>query len=597
VFSTPQQEKNDMPLMKPFRTLILSALFGISAFSNGTTAQTLSLHTPVLGIQNHQYFIMNYPDEDSTAGVRDFRCRSASYEAHQGTDFGLRDFALMDSGVTVVAAASGTVTAVADGVFDRSKAAVSGGYGNYVAVNSNGYILYYAHLKKNSIRVKKGDVLKIGDTIAQVGSSGKSSDPHLHFEIQKDGIFIDPWAGACNSSPSLWAAQEDYTDTLVMLDAGFLNFTPTVDTLRERPPTVRIFTPDDPSVWFWVHTLSVHAGDTCSAYWYQPDGTEYYHSDYVHTVDFRYSWFWFNIYAVKAMPEGLWKVVYKHNGREIHTGSFTFQSTGVAPKITSSPAALAVADNQYTSRVVASGIPEPSFQLRTKPSGMTIEPFTGSLLWLPTRSQKGMNTVTVRAKNSVGYDDQTFQIDVQTAPVITSIAPKTAHVSQPYQYEIAADAYPAARYALLQAPSSMSIDSIQGTIQWIPAAKDTGQAIFIVQASNNAGTAIQIDTVDVRVETGADHESSMPGFSLDQNYPNPFQTETSLRFSLQNTVSKISLKVFDALGREVETLYEGTAGPGEHEVRFRPSHAQSGVFYYQLRNGLQTVTRMMQHIE
>ncbi len=585
-----------MSFTKLLNAKLLSILLGMFVYTNGAAGQTPFLQTPVPGMQNKQYFIMNYPDEDSTMGYGDFRCGSVSYEAHQGTDFGLRDFAVMDSGVTVIAAAPGIVIAAVDGLFDRSKAAITGGYGNYVAVNSNGYLIYYAHLKKNTILVKVGDTLQVGDIIGQVGSSGKSSDPHLHFEIQKNGRMVDPWAGACNPAASLWVAQEAYTDTLLVMDAGFINLTPTLDTLRERPPTIRTFIPSDVKVWFWVHTLNIHAGDTCSAYWYRPDGTEHYHYHHVQTADLRYSWDWFNIYALKTMPEGVWKVVYKHNGREIFSDLFTFQLTGTAPKISSTPIETAIADRTYSYHVVADGIPEASFRLREQPADMSVQPFTGSLAWLPSRGRKGLNTVIVRAENSAGYDEQTFQIDVWTAPRISSSAPVSALVSHLYQYTVVADAYPAARYSLLNAPPSMSIDSIQGTIQWRPDNKDTGMVVFSVIASNAAGMAIHTEMVDVRLETAADHEVQISEFSLHQNYPNPFRTETILRFSFQNFISKATLKIFDVLGRDVVTLYEGPAASGEHIVRFTPPRENSGVFYYQLGNGTRTITRMMQSV-
>lgn len=71
------------------------------------------------------------------------------------------------------------------------KAGWNGGYGRMVEVDhGNGYSTRYAHLSK--IRVKVGQKLSTGDTVGDVGSSGRSTGPHLHYEIRRDGDAIDP---------------------------------------------------------------------------------------------------------------------------------------------------------------------------------------------------------------------------------------------------------------------------------------------------------------------------------------------------------------------------------------------------------------------
>ncbi len=65
------------------------------------------------------------------------------------------------------------------------------GYGNNVVVDhGNGFQTRYAHL--NKIYVKKGDYLKINDTIGEVGNTGRSTGPHLHYEIMYKGHAVDP---------------------------------------------------------------------------------------------------------------------------------------------------------------------------------------------------------------------------------------------------------------------------------------------------------------------------------------------------------------------------------------------------------------------
>lgn len=73
-----------------------------------------------------------------------------------------------------------TIKATADGVV--TKARFNGSYGRYIEIDhGNGYTTKFAHMKK--ILVKKGDKVKRGQAIGKVGSSGRSTGPHLHYEV------------------------------------------------------------------------------------------------------------------------------------------------------------------------------------------------------------------------------------------------------------------------------------------------------------------------------------------------------------------------------------------------------------------------------
>jgi len=81
------------------------------------------------------------------------------------------------------------VVAVASGVVIRSEK--GSGYGNLVEIkHPDGYSTLYAHNKENL--VKPGDVVSKGQTIALLGSTGRSSGPHVHFEVHRDGKIVDP---------------------------------------------------------------------------------------------------------------------------------------------------------------------------------------------------------------------------------------------------------------------------------------------------------------------------------------------------------------------------------------------------------------------
>ncbi|UKE72657.1 M23 family metallopeptidase [Xanthomonas graminis] len=81
------------------------------------------------------------------------------------------------------------VLAVADGVVSYS--GVRGGYGNVVEVDhGNGYVTRYAHNSRLSVKV--GDLVRVGQEVAKAGSTGRSTGAHVHFEVWKDGVVMNP---------------------------------------------------------------------------------------------------------------------------------------------------------------------------------------------------------------------------------------------------------------------------------------------------------------------------------------------------------------------------------------------------------------------
>lgn len=95
---------------------------------------------------------------------------------HEGLDIAGR------SGSDVLSVADGIVTWVGQ----------RGGYGGLVEVDhGNGYVSRYAHNK--TIKVKKGDRVSKGETLALMGSTGRSTGPHVHFEVLRDGQHVNPY--------------------------------------------------------------------------------------------------------------------------------------------------------------------------------------------------------------------------------------------------------------------------------------------------------------------------------------------------------------------------------------------------------------------
>jgi hypothetical protein len=81
-------------------------------------------------------------------------------------------------------------------------------------------------------------------------------------------------------------------------------------------------------------------------------------------------------------------------------------------------------------------------------------------------------------------------------------------------------------------------------------------------------------------------------YSLSQNYPNPFNPTTTINYQLPTT-SYVSLKVYDAIGREITTLVNELKNAGNYTATFNASQLSSGLYFYVLKAGSFTSTRKM----
>ena len=126
------------------------------------TIQNVPLGAPVPGVLTSRFGWRNDPINGKSA-------------YHQGVDIRGRN------GADVKATANGIV----------KKESYDKGNGRYVLVDhGNGFITKYAHLKKSL--VQKGDTVERGQTIGLVGSSGRSTGPHVHYEIHYDDKIVNP---------------------------------------------------------------------------------------------------------------------------------------------------------------------------------------------------------------------------------------------------------------------------------------------------------------------------------------------------------------------------------------------------------------------
>jgi len=100
---------------------------------------------------------------------------------------------------------------------------------------------------------------------------------------------------------------------------------------------------------------------------------------------------------------------------------------------------------------------------------------------------------------------------------------------------------------------------------------------------------------------GVDEEENLipTEYKLQQNYPNPFNPSTKIKYSIPSVIStegrnlKVTLRVYDVLGKEVATLVNEEKPAGNYEVEFNAAHLPSGVYFYQLKAGGFVETKKM----
>lgn len=108
-----------------------------------------------------------------------FGCRKHPVDGAERFHYGV-DFSAPE-GTAVVCFADGVVTAIGDSV----------SFGKYCTVeHANGFTTLYAHCSK--ITATAGSAVRMGDKLAEVGSTGQSAGPHLHFALQREGVYLNP---------------------------------------------------------------------------------------------------------------------------------------------------------------------------------------------------------------------------------------------------------------------------------------------------------------------------------------------------------------------------------------------------------------------
>ena len=129
----------------------------------------------------------------------------------------------------------------------------------------------------------------------------------------------------------------------------------------------------------------------------------------------------------------------------------------------------------------------------------------------------------------------------------------------------------------------------------LPTMKNGDHTVYL---SSNSYVELPIITnagarFDLAFEEDRSEKNTNPySFSLSQNFPNPFNPSTMIQYTLAEA-QNVELKIYDLLGREVQTLVNTAQNPGSYNVMFNAQNLSSGVYFYKLTAGSFTDIKKM----
>jgi len=274
--------------------------------------------------------VTGFVDVKAGVGAMDFEGTNFTYDFHTGHDMIIRGFAEQEIGVPVFAALDGIVTFAVDGNPDHN-VNHEPTPPNYVVIDhGTGQSVTYMHLKKDSVVVSVGQHVNAGEQIGQIGSSGNSTGPHLHFQSMLDGKTYEPSTGVGNPGESGWEHQIPIRRDLYLLDFNVTN----VRTGNYPSPPWNIprrgtfvMGSQQPLGW-WYFLCNLPARSTWRFRVQRPNGQIALESagNYLNPWQYNFS-FWWSYFLVDLDVVGDWKVELRVNDQPMLTAPFRVVAT------------------------------------------------------------------------------------------------------------------------------------------------------------------------------------------------------------------------------------------------------------------------------
>ena len=234
--------------------------------------------------------------------------------------------------------------------------------------------------------------------------------------------------------------------------------------------------------------------------------------------------------------------------------------------------------------------------------------------------------ITGRTKLSGGAGCSCHRADPTAAVIVTLNGPKELETGQTADYSLTIEGGPLASAGTNIAasagaltPVDNSLHLLSGELTHTSPKKPSGNRVtfnFEFTAPEIAGTvnieaagnSVNLDhtntgdfwnhaeglVLSVKAPTGISEFdiSALESFTLDQNFPNPFNPETTIRYSIKKA-GNIDLSVYNLLGQKIQNLVNHWQETGRYQVQFNGDHLESGTYIYNLTVGGKSKVKKM----
>lgn len=382
-------------------------------------------------LQQDWQHLFHYVDLDpATPGVQDWNCAASSYDTHRGTDIQIRDFVEMDEGRFIVAVAPGTVLWVEDSYFDRSAFPGNTGPNNFIHIrHDDGSEALYLHFKRWSSLVSGGQRVFEGQPLALVGSSGNSSDPHVHLEIQDAaGIAYDPFAGPCRAGSSYWNFPQPAhitTNPVKAYDVGLALAVPDILMIKERYPDVtHVQQVGSVPHYLWHKLSDIHAGDVVRVIYRTPAGAIYSDNSHTYSAAAPFDWLWWQTFLPATGSLGSWKVQLYLNGMLELEKPFVLDAAPYAAPVVvgrTVPVSRGVARGRLNASDADSGIKRFSISAPAAHGEVVLDgPHANRFHYVPESGYSGSDSFQVVAEDAEGRVSAPATMTLSVSPTLAN---------------------------------------------------------------------------------------------------------------------------------------------------------------------------------
>ncbi len=195
------------------------------------------------------------------------------------------------------------------------------------------------------------------------------------------------------------------------------------------------------------------------------------------------------------------------------------------------------------------------------------------------------NPTTNKLNSTISNHTPYFEIELEDTLILSSNSPNYLNIWEYVEDVETADSLLTFHFQTNSDSIRYLFDQSKGLLIFEPKSNYFGEIVLSIEIIDKGGLFIK-DSLIIRSNLLTNFKKwDFPNrFYLEQNYPNPFNPTTTIRYELKNTTN-VSLKIFDVLGREIQTIVNKKQIAGYYSVEFKAENLSSGIYYAQIIAG------------